>query len=85
MYEIRYDSAAARNLRRIRGSDLERITKAIASLGGNPRPHGTSKLHGNTHRIRVGDWRIIYVVDDASMEVSITDILRRNERTYRNI
>jgi mRNA interferase RelE/StbE len=85
MYEIQYDSPAARDLRRIRGDDLGRITTVIGTLAENPRPHGTLKLDGDVHRIRVGQWRIIYTVSDVSRMVVINQILRRNERTYRNI
>jgi mRNA-degrading endonuclease RelE of RelBE toxin-antitoxin system len=57
----------------------------IGTLAENPRPHGTLKLDGDVHRIRVGQWRIIYTVSDVSRMVVINQILRRNERTYRNI
>ena len=37
------------------------------------------------HRVRVGDWRVIYEIDDASLVVRIARIVRRNERTYSRL
>ncbi len=85
MYDVTLTQRATRHLRRIRGRDLGRIVSAMTSLENDPRPRGVTHLVGDTHRIRVGDWRVIYKVTDAESEVVVTDILRRNERTYRNI
>jgi mRNA-degrading endonuclease RelE of RelBE toxin-antitoxin system len=49
----------------------------------NPSSHGVEKLHANVHRVRVGDWRVIYVIDDDAQQVTVERVKRRNERTYR--
>ncbi len=56
----------------------------MASLRQNGRPDGTIKLRGGGYRIRKGNWRIFYEINDAERIVTITNVLRRNERTYRD-
>ena len=67
------------------GRDYKQINEAIDSLIHNPRPIGASKVRGNGYRIRVGQWRVLYEVDDELKVVTVSHIRRRNERTYRNI
>jgi mRNA interferase RelE/StbE len=47
----------------------------------NPRPAGAKKLKGYKHqwRVRVGDWRILYIIDNAAKLVSVTRIAHRRE------
>jgi len=54
------------------------------ALEENPRPHGVIKLKGakNRYRIRVGDYRIVYEIDDEASEVIILRIRHRRE-SYR--
>lgn len=61
------------------------IDMKIAELKDNPRPHGVKKLKDHLHRIRIGAWRVIYLIDDATHLVSILDVLRRSERTYKRL
>jgi mRNA interferase RelE/StbE len=56
------------------------IDKAILSLSQNPRPHGCKKLTDKEgYRIRVGDYRILYTIDDKSKIVVIYRIKIRGE------
>jgi mRNA interferase RelE/StbE len=59
----------------------ERVFRKIESLALNPRPSGCKKLRGykDQWRIRIGDWRVIYIIDDAANLVSITRIAHRRE------
>ena len=84
-YALILESHAERDLNRIRGRDFDRIDAAIAALAKTPRPHGIEKLGDQTYRIRVGDWRIIYLIDDAKRVVLIARVKRRNERTYSDL
>jgi mRNA interferase RelE/StbE len=63
-----------------------RIDKRIKSLSQNPRPTGCKKLkaskHGNVYRLREGDWRILYAVEDDIIIVLILDVIRR-DKAYR--
>ena len=60
--------------------DYERVRNAIAEFANNPRPTGSKKLVSrNGWRIRVGDYRVIYEVDDANRQVTVLDIGHRRD------
>ena len=67
------------------GSDYRRVLETLRALGQAPRPPGCEKLHNNVYRVRVGRWRIIYLVDQTNRRVEVGGIRRRSERTYRGI
>jgi mRNA interferase RelE/StbE len=82
-YEVRLHPAAAREYRRLQGSVRERIRTAIDSLATVPRPAGVVKLAGrDDYRIRVGDYRVVYAVDDVERPVLVARIAHRRE-VYR--
>jgi mRNA interferase RelE/StbE len=58
-----------------------RLVTAILALEADPRPEGCLKVKGveGVWRIRVGDWRIGYEIDDAKQEVTIIRIAHRSE------
>ena len=85
MYRVELSSRAQRELSEIRGRESERMVIALRGLPGNPRPRGVKKLRGPIHRIRVGDWRIVYAVFDTDSLVIVGKIARRSEKTYSNI
>lgn len=60
------------------------IDKAILALAQNPRPHGCKKLTDKEgYRIRVGNYRILYTIDDKTKIVVIYRIKIRSEATYK--
>lgn len=60
-----------------------KLGKAIDALAENPRPHGCKKLVGDVlYRIRVGEYRVIYNVDDKAITVIVTKAAHRRE-AYR--
>lgn len=75
---------ARRSLDKIPPSDFREIEKSILALQENPRPHGVTKLKGAIHRIRVGHWRIIYLISDREKRIAILDVVRRSESTYKH-
>jgi mRNA interferase RelE/StbE len=78
------DRRTQRQLDRIHESDLGRISDAILELEGDPRPRGCRRLRAlEGWRIRVGSWRVIYTIDDAEKVITIVDVKRRREDTYR--
>ena len=78
------DRQTQRQLDRLREPDLGRIAEAILKLEGNPRPPGCRKLRGlDGWRIRVGNWRVIYHINDQDRVVTIVQVRRRREDTYR--
>jgi len=79
-YSIDVKRSAARELGRIPKRDLRRILSRIRSLGGEPRPHGCEKLSAQErYRIRQGDYRIVYSVDDAERDVVVVKIGHRRD------
>ncbi|MFM9969635.1 MAG: type II toxin-antitoxin system RelE family toxin [Burkholderiales bacterium] len=59
----------------------ERILKHIESLIDEPRPSGVTKLEGSKDqwRIRIGDWRVVYRIDDKEKLVDISVVRNRRE------
>jgi mRNA interferase RelE/StbE len=58
----------------------DRVRDAIRGLSAQPRPHGSRKLTGREGwRIRVGDYRIIYEIDDSLRQVTVLDIGNRRD------
>jgi mRNA interferase RelE/StbE len=60
---------------------IARVILRIEGLAADPRPAGCKKLHGHADlwRIRVGDYRIVYIIDDDRKTVSVTRISHRRE------
>jgi mRNA interferase RelE/StbE len=58
-----------------------RVDRKILSLEENPRPSGCKKLRGykDLWRIRIGDWRVVYVIDDVKFRITITRVAHRRE------
>ena len=82
-YRIYLRRSAANELGRIPKRNLQRIVERIRSLEQNPRPHGCEKLSAlERYRVRPGDYRIVYAVDDEEMTVDIIKIGHRSE-VYR--
>jgi mRNA interferase RelE/StbE len=82
-YSLRIKRSAEKELRRIPKTDLRRIVDRIDSLAADPRPQGCEKLFGdNVYRIRQGDYRILYTVDDDERVVEIIKVGHRRE-VYR--
>ena len=77
--------AAARQLRRLPPGDAARLRGPILALGLEPRPPGATPLVGSEWwRLRIGDLRLIYVIDDVLRVVVVLRAARRNESTYRS-
>ena len=74
---------AARAFRRLHPPLCDRIEAAIEALGLDPRPAAAAKLAGRgDYRVRVGDYRIVYAVDDDESLVIFARIAHRRE-VYR--
>jgi mRNA interferase RelE/StbE len=60
---------------------IARLVPKIEGLAANPRPSGCRKLRGykDIWRIRVGDYRVVYIIDDERKLVSITRIAHRKD------
>jgi mRNA interferase RelE/StbE len=84
MYALLIKRCAERDLRRLPRGLFERVSERILALRDDPRPHGVRKLAGALEgwRIRVGDHRILYQIDDEARTVTIVRVKHRRE-AYR--
>ena len=74
---------AQRELERLPVEHYERVRDAIRALADDPRPPGCVKLTGRQGwRIRAGDYRVIYEVDDMAQTVTVLHVGHRRE-VYR--
>ncbi len=80
-YDVVLTSSAEKELKKLSGQWIARITPRVENLASNPRPPGCKKLKGGDHewRIRVGDYRVVYTIDDAKLLVEVTRIRHRSE------
>ena len=79
-YSVDIHSPAKKSLFRLPENVQTRIARSMLALADNPRPHGVAKLSGReAWRIRVGDYRVIYTIDDPRKEVVIYAIGHRRE------
>lgn len=79
-YRIDYTPGAEKQLRAIRDARVSTpIRRAIEKLADNPRPPGCLKLVGevNQWRVRVGDWRVVYVIEDGRLVVLVVRVAPR--------
>lgn len=85
VYKIKLPNRVTKQLDKIPNKDYPSISKAIQNLKETLRPVGCKKLFESLFRIRIGDFRIIYWVDDKNRTIVITKVERRKERTYKHL
>ena len=80
-YSVEVKPSARKELEALPDNVLTRVVRMIESLGHAPRPTGSKKLKGyrDQWRVRVGDWRVVYIIDDAAKLISVTRIAHRRE------
>ncbi|MFZ0961510.1 MAG: type II toxin-antitoxin system RelE/ParE family toxin [Terriglobia bacterium] len=80
-YSLEVMHSAQRELDALDDPLFTRVDRRILALADDPRPAGSKKLKGykDSWRIRIGDWRVVYIVDDAAKLVSITRVAHRRE------
>ncbi|MBU6413986.1 MAG: type II toxin-antitoxin system RelE/ParE family toxin [Planctomycetes bacterium] len=85
-YSIQFTSSAAKSLTKLPASAAQRISAVIDTLGAKPRPQGCKKLSGqdNLYRVRAGDYRIVYQIQDKQLVVLIVRIGHRRD-IYRDM
>jgi mRNA interferase RelE/StbE len=82
-YRLLFKKSVAKDLLQIPNKDVQRILKRISSLVDNPRPAGAEKLSGDEkYRIRQGNYRILYMIDDDIITVTIVKVGHRRS-VYR--
>ena len=80
MYQVVIERYAQKQLSKIPPPHFNRIIKAINELSGNSRPPGFKKLTARPgYRIRIGDYRVIYKIEDKILTVFVVDIGHRKD------
>jgi mRNA interferase RelE/StbE len=85
-YRLEDTAAARRDLQALQRDILIRIEARLQELAENPRPRGVERIRGTPGglRVRVGDYRILYTVDDAEQVVTIGRVRHRRD-VYRGL
>jgi mRNA interferase RelE/StbE len=80
-YTVVLTQTAEKELRRLPAKIIEKIIGVLKSLEENPRPPGCKKLKGykNLWRVRVGDYRLIYAIEEVIMLVDVREIGHRKD------
>jgi mRNA interferase RelE/StbE len=80
-YRVALAASAEKELRGLSAKVVARIVPRLENLASAPRPPGCKKLKGGDRewRIRVGDYRIVYVIDDRTRTVDVTRIAHRRD------
>ena len=83
-YRIEWNRIAAKELKKIDTVKLPKIISTVENLAENPFPMGNRKLKGSkyTYRIRIGDYRVIYEVDNQSRRIMIMRVRHRKDAYY---
>jgi len=83
-FSIQWRTSTKKDLRKLPPREVERVLAEVESLAEEPFPHGSEKLAGteHTHRIRVGDYRVVYEVFAQSKIVEIQRVRHRKD-VYR--
>ena len=83
-YRIEIKKSAAKEIRAIaRKKDRRRVVERIAALAEDPRPPGCTKLSGReAYRVRQGEYRVVYTVEDDALVVEVVKVGHRRD-VYR--
>lgn len=87
-YKIFFDTRAQKELGRLAKNNQRRINKKIDQLAKDPGPRGKnfrSLKEYALYRLRVGNLRIIYSIEDRQKIVTIEKVGKRDEKTYRGL
>ncbi|MFU8797481.1 MAG: type II toxin-antitoxin system RelE family toxin [Gammaproteobacteria bacterium] len=86
MYHIDLSPAAQRQLKKLLSSVRHAIIKQLDSLKSTPRPDGVKKLAGidKLYRLRIGDYRVVYTINDKQRVILVVKIGDRKE-VYRHL
>ncbi len=79
-YRIEVKRSAAKEIAALQKADCQRVVARLQALADEPRPPGCEKLTGDDkYRVRQGDYRILYEIDDESRTVTIVKEGNRRE------
>lgn len=79
-YQIFIEHYAQKQILKLDKKVIPLIKAAINDLGNNPRPYGYKKLKGeDAYRIRIGNYRIIYEIDDDKIIITVVSVGHRKD------
>ena len=79
-YEVRLTGKVEKAIAKLPSDAFDRMNEAIDALRDDPRPPGCKKLGGGAgYRIRVGEWRAIYRVNDQERTVDVVRVAHRRD------
>jgi mRNA interferase RelE/StbE len=80
-YQVVLSKTAEKDLSKLSAQVVNKIVPVIASLADNPRPTGCKKLKGfeNLWRVRIGNYRAIYAIEDVILLVDVREIGHRKD------
>ncbi|MGR3317174.1 MAG: type II toxin-antitoxin system RelE family toxin [Candidatus Anammoxibacter sp.] len=83
-YHILIERKARKEAQNVSSPEIVKIDKAILSLSVNPRPNNCKKLTGKEgFRIRVGNYRILYKIDDKTKTIIVYRIKIKSKDIYK--
>jgi mRNA interferase RelE/StbE len=79
-YELKFRQSVARDLRTVFKRDFEQLPERMLALADNPRPGDCERLSGQErYRLRHGECRVVYEIDDAAKVVVVVKVSQRRE------
>jgi mRNA interferase RelE/StbE len=80
-YSVEWKNSAVRELKRLDRAVIRRLVELVESLAAEPRPAGCKKLAGteHTYRVRSGDYRVVYNVQDRKLVVEVIRVGHRSK------
>jgi mRNA interferase RelE/StbE len=84
MYNVEVSPVAEKQIKALPKKEQEKIIKRVCKLSDDPLPQGVKKLKGvnSLYRIRQGDWRIVYTIEDQKLLVLVVKVAHRRD-VYR--
>ena len=85
-YRIAFARSARKELEKLPAAIAQRVIGQIEALMSDPRPPRAIKLKGNRNlwRIRIGDYRVLYGIDDAAQLIDVSAVRHRRD-VYRDL
>lgn len=84
-YEVIVDRRVQKSVRRIPPKHFRQIKTCLERLSDSPRPHNCKKLQVQEgYRVAVGEYRVLYTIDDKARIVKVYKIVKRNDYSYRD-
>lgn len=80
-FTIKFKKSAVKELHKLPNKEVLRITNLISGLSEDPRPPGSKKLkaYKNLWRVRSGNYRIIYDIEDQILVIEILEVVNRKD------